>query len=208
MVTKFEVSINRLRIMQVCSLEKGIYVWAIGIDDSKRFGEPNLLDASMMVDSVDFLERLWQPTAGLARLGRLLMLLRFFEGSQCLCRVFVEGQPECIGFFFHLLIERGLENQLDAFGLHLDKTRIDLVALWYAYVLILRTPGRFRIFWYIAHCDSGYGRFPMLFVGRRFIPLPCREERHCHITIVAENFFLAQSRSPSRSAKSSSAKAS
>ena len=45
-------------IMRVCSLEMGIYVWSIGIDDSKRFGEPNLSEASMMVDSVDFHERL------------------------------------------------------------------------------------------------------------------------------------------------------
>ena len=44
-------------IMRVCSLEKGIYVWTIGIDDSKRFGEPNFSEASMMVDSVDFHER-------------------------------------------------------------------------------------------------------------------------------------------------------
>ena len=43
--------------MRVCSLEKGIYVWTIGIDDSKRFGEPNLSEASKMVDSVDFHER-------------------------------------------------------------------------------------------------------------------------------------------------------
>ena len=68
------------------------------------------------------------------------MRLRFLEGSQCLCRVFVEEQPECIGFFFHFLIERGLENQLDAFGLHLDKTRINLVTLWYAYKAEPREP--------------------------------------------------------------------
>ena len=61
-------------IMRVCSLEKGIYVWTIGIDDSKRFGEPNFSEASMMVDSVDFLERLQFANCkgcgvGLARSG-------------------------------------------------------------------------------------------------------------------------------------------
>ena len=48
---------NAPKLCESVTLEKGIYVWTIGIDDSKRFGEPNFSEASMMVDSVDFHER-------------------------------------------------------------------------------------------------------------------------------------------------------
>ena len=57
-VVKKRKMLLNYEIMRVCSLEMGIYVWSIGIDDSKRFGEPNLSEASRMVDSVDFDERL------------------------------------------------------------------------------------------------------------------------------------------------------
>ena len=56
-VVKKRKMLLNYEIMRVCSLEMGIYVWSIGIDDSKRFGEPNLSEASRMVDSVDFHER-------------------------------------------------------------------------------------------------------------------------------------------------------
>ena len=67
-VVKKRKMLLNYEIMRVCSLEKGIYVWTIGIDDSKRFGEPNLSEASRMVDSVDFHER-YSPRIGYIHSG-------------------------------------------------------------------------------------------------------------------------------------------